>query len=451
MPTYYVAPTGNDGNTNVQAQNPATPWRTWQKGASVLLAGDTLFLRGGTYVTTFAPGASDWQITWQNLIGNTANHITISAFPGEVPVMDFAGFLQTNNTTGLRMNNASFVDITGIRLVNLLQNPAVGNIIAGVEFHDCNDITLTNCAVDNIGGAGWRQSVINGSDTRGCNNFTWTNCDASRCADPISTGGGQYGNADGFDANGVTTYINCRAWRNSDDGFDAFNNDSMVNYRGCWSFWNGFGPPGTFTDPGAQADGMGFKLGGSGNVSTAHLRNYTRCLAFQNKAWGFDQNQGRPIAWFYNNTSFNNGFMNTSTPGGGGGWATGYNLTPRTNHIIKNCISFQDPTTVSDPTGMTIDHNTFTPNPATAATPSAASFLSIDPTGMDGARAADGSLPVLNFLRLSSGSNMIDKGITDANTVSLGLVYNGIPDLGAYEFSSAPPSNGARSRGFIIV
>ena len=48
--------------------------------------------------------------------------------------------------------------------------------------------------------------------------------------------------------------------------------------------------------------------------------------------------------------------------------------------------------------------------------------------GMASARQADGSLPVLPFLRLAAGSPLIDRG------VNVGLPYNGAaPDLGAFE------------------
>jgi hypothetical protein len=46
---YYVAPDGNDAYTKTQAQNIATPWKTIQYGVNQLIAGDTLFVRGGRY------------------------------------------------------------------------------------------------------------------------------------------------------------------------------------------------------------------------------------------------------------------------------------------------------------------------------------------------------------------------------------------------------------------
>jgi len=72
--TYYVATTGNDANPGTQAQ----PFRTIRKGLTVLRAGDTLYLRGGTYNEginaqnqTIASGTS-----WEN-------PVTIAGYPGE--------------------------------------------------------------------------------------------------------------------------------------------------------------------------------------------------------------------------------------------------------------------------------------------------------------------------------------------------------------------------------
>jgi parallel beta-helix repeat protein len=47
--TYYVAPTGNDGASCSAAQSRNTPKRTLRGGAACLAAGDTLYLRAGTY------------------------------------------------------------------------------------------------------------------------------------------------------------------------------------------------------------------------------------------------------------------------------------------------------------------------------------------------------------------------------------------------------------------
>lgn len=76
--TYFVATTGNDTTGDGSL---ATPWLTIAKGCGLLTAGDTLYVRGGTY--------TDVQ-TCLNLAGTSANRITISNFPGEIPVITSA-------------------------------------------------------------------------------------------------------------------------------------------------------------------------------------------------------------------------------------------------------------------------------------------------------------------------------------------------------------------------
>ena len=73
---------------------------------------------------------------------------------------------------------------------------------------------------------------------------------------------------------------------------------------------------------------------------------------------------------------------------------------------------------------------------------SAADFQSISITGMDGPRQADGSLPIVAFLRLLPGSDLIDKG------VDIGQPFTGAaPDLGAYEGALLVAGSGGMNAG----
>ena len=60
---YYVATYGNDSNPGTAAQ----PWRTIQHAANVMVAGDTVFVRGGIYheqvFTTRSGNVADGYIT----------------------------------------------------------------------------------------------------------------------------------------------------------------------------------------------------------------------------------------------------------------------------------------------------------------------------------------------------------------------------------------------------
>lgn len=70
----YVASGGNDNNSGTIDK----PLRTIQAGVSGATAGDTVFVRGGTYVETVRILQS----------GSSENPITVKAYPGEMPVID---------------------------------------------------------------------------------------------------------------------------------------------------------------------------------------------------------------------------------------------------------------------------------------------------------------------------------------------------------------------------
>src|SRR5690242_657336 len=78
--TYYVAKTGSDSNagTNISA-----PFLTIQKAASVMLAGDTCYIRKGIYRETVTPVNS----------GTSAASITFSAYPGDPVIISGADVL----------------------------------------------------------------------------------------------------------------------------------------------------------------------------------------------------------------------------------------------------------------------------------------------------------------------------------------------------------------------
>lgn len=80
--TYYVSPDGEDSYTKIQAQNPATPWRSITKAASIVVAGDRIIVKEGTY------HESDIEFTHS---GNSSNWITITNEPGSKPVITGSG------------------------------------------------------------------------------------------------------------------------------------------------------------------------------------------------------------------------------------------------------------------------------------------------------------------------------------------------------------------------
>jgi parallel beta-helix repeat protein len=77
--TYYVATTGNDANPGTQAQ----PFQTIKKGLSVCKAGDTLYLRGGTYNESIDANVQ------RVPIGNSwADAPVIASYPSETAIIN---------------------------------------------------------------------------------------------------------------------------------------------------------------------------------------------------------------------------------------------------------------------------------------------------------------------------------------------------------------------------
>jgi hypothetical protein len=197
-----------------------------------------------------------------------------------------------------------------------------------------------------------------------------------------------------------------RVWRNHDDGMDLWNAANVL-VEGNWAWENGFYDN---LNP-TSANGAGFKLGGAGSGDGNHVvRNN---LAWRNKEHGFDDNSADLPMLVYNNIGWEN---NRPT-------MNNFAFYSKVANVLKNNIAFS-PNTVSFNGAVQHTFNSWN----LGVTVSAADFVTLDFTANTGARLADGSLPVSNFLRLAAGSALIDKG------VNVGIAFIGIaPDLGAYE------------------
>ncbi|WP_308639486.1 right-handed parallel beta-helix repeat-containing protein [Paenibacillus silvisoli] len=73
--SYYVSPSGSDSNPGTLAQ----PFKTVQKGIDSMSAGDTLYLRAGTYQE---------KVYITNKNGSSSAWYTVKNYAGETPVMD---------------------------------------------------------------------------------------------------------------------------------------------------------------------------------------------------------------------------------------------------------------------------------------------------------------------------------------------------------------------------
>ncbi|MEO6489288.1 MAG: Ig-like domain-containing protein [Ferruginibacter sp.] len=403
---YYVSTDGN----NINAGTINAPFATWDRLSAVMQAGDTAYIRGGTYRTA-QPASSFIHCLWQDLHGTVSSPINILSYPGEFPVFNLDNFITINtDPSAVVLLNSEYVHIKGLRITGLGQHTGGNGISRGMDLQYASHCTLEFLQIDNVGGYGF--VISNGS-----NDNYFLNCDAHHLDDRFSNPGA-WGNSNGFNCTSGSDatrniFDGCRAWSISDDGFDFFGTNGIQTLKNCWSFWNGY-QPGTLISAG---DGDGFKLGpDAGGMHNTLLRTVTNCLAFENKQHGFNQNVGDMQYRIYNNTSFKNG---------GYGYMWDY-VSPAPVQDFKNNVSFMD---LHDRRGGETDGSNNSWNGQVTVT--SADFASILSSGADAPRQTNGSLPSLNFLHLVNGSDLINSGI------NVGLpYYNSAPDLGAYEYST---------------
>lgn len=100
----YVAKNGNDNNPGTEQ----FPWLTITKAANTLVAGQTVYVKAGTY---------NEKITIMNS-GSPDNYITFAAYPGDSVTIDGSGINVPNWDGLVRTFGASYVKISGFRVVN---------------------------------------------------------------------------------------------------------------------------------------------------------------------------------------------------------------------------------------------------------------------------------------------------------------------------------------------
>lgn len=422
--TYYVSPSGSDSNPGTMA----APFATVQAAQTAAVPGDLIYIRGGVYSVpstqmAFTDGLYDC-VFYLNKSGTAGAPITYRAYPGEIPIFDFSAI----KPSGLRVTaffvKGSYIYIKGIEIIGVqvtitthtqsecFRNEGSNNIYEACKMHD---------------------GMANGFYlTKGGNNLI-LNCDAYNNWDNVSEDK-LGGNVDGFGCHpykqgaGYTgnVFRGCRAWFNSDDGFDCINAFEAITFENCWAFNNGYSQ--SFQSLG---NGNGFKIGGFGTSTTpsvpATIPSHTVrfCLAVGNKANGFYANHHLTGNTWYNNTAYKN--------------ADNYNMLNRSadyttdvpgySHIMKNNLGYKgvyaELININQPL-CTLSNNYWQ---LSGITISDADFASLDQSLLTQGRHSDFTLPTNNFLRLVLGSDLIDQG------VNLGFTYTGAsPDLGCFEY-----------------
>lgn len=409
--TYYLANDGSDKQSGTLSR----PFRSFEHVIRVARAGDTIYVRGGTYKLTKG-------IVIEKS-GAKGRPIKLWAYRTEKPILDFGGNPRHANPPQPRVDD-SVAKTRG----------AVGILVLrGGDYWHIKGLTIQNAAYYGVRVYGsnnvFEQLVLRANKAsgleitgkEGCkpSNNLVLNCDSYRNFDPQSRGEDADGFAVKFKTVGPGNVLRgLRAWSNADDGYDFWHVAHPVRIEDCWSFDNGY-----FRKEWArqvsgrwQGDGMGFKLG----QDAAELV-LNRVVAFGNKGFGIDENGNRSKG----GVTINNATLVNNTKNGN---PVQIQLNDGRPHKIRNSVAFDvDGPGVTDFTKEVDDRfNSWNGIKVTAS-----DFKSLDTRQLMkaamGRRKPDGSLPDIG-LHLDRRSRLIDAG-TD-----VGLPYRGkAPDLGAFE------------------
>ncbi len=392
---YYVATDGDD-------TNPGTindPWATPRHAVAAMVAGDTTYIRAGRYYIIKKDSLvyRDGDVSGN---GSNGNPICLFGYPGEKVVIDAGGIdtLGSGIQPAIFFENSSYWNFKNFRVIGPTEDDLSENYATGFYIMRSSNIVLDQIQIDSSGGVGLNIIYARGP-------IHVINCDA--------TGNGvvDEGNGDGFIASytrpqytdAEVFFSGCRALGNADDGFDTWKNERDVTFDSCWSIGNGIG----------AGDGTGFKLGRTDSAGDNGMRMLRHCLAAYNDRQGFNQNYNQDPITLYNCVSYKNEY--------GYYWYEDGSSTD----TMHNCVSYDNNSSDAFVSVYTTYNSWDTPPGVTVTD---ADFISVDSTGISGPRGSNGELPNINFLKLASGSDLIDAG------VDVGIGYNGAsPDLGWFE------------------
>ncbi len=416
--TYYVSPNGSDANNGTLNH----PVETIKKAQELANSGDTVYIRGGVY-TMKEEQIARYNKMWAYVTDLHKNGISYLAYPNETPLFDYKNIKSENKRIVAFCISGDYIHVKGIEVIG------VQVTIKSHTQSECFEVRGNNNKLENL--QLHDNMAIGVYVIRGSNNLI-LNCDAYSNWDSVSEGG-KGGNTDGFgchvqknDVNNV--FKGCRAWFNSDDGFDLINCGSAVRIENCWAFYNGYS-----SDLVSRADGNGFKAGGFGKTGHDKLPNpipshtIQFCLAVGNKQSGFYANHHLNGDNWYNNSAYRNRKNYNMLNRKAANAADYLTDVPGWNHVMSNNLGYKataDELVEIDKSACVLKNNYFDLNLKIKDS----DFLSLDESLLTAPRQADGSLPENNFFRLKSTSALIDAG------THIGFPFKGAaPDLGCFE------------------
>ncbi len=405
---WTVSPSGDDSG----AGSEAAPFATVQRAIDSAQPGDVIVLLGGTYTPP--------DRTLFNMSGTAADPIIIRSAPGQEVIIDGAS-IPEGNTESLSTPTWYFHDAAHWRIygpIHLTNGRGAAVLMeeatADVELHFIE--ASYNGQTASRGGHGFTIVEDEWADVA---DIHFVNCDAHHNANHLTRPGEDvaenlYQHGDGFriKSGQNVRLTGCRAWNNLDDNYDLVWAGDPVALCQCWSGFAGKDDgQGSMTGtPGFEAEwGEGIKLGYD---SDPGRHSAIRCLSWKNVHLGYRMDGG-PYT-LDGCASFENGRR-----------PLGWDLAPIATEI-HNSLDLGTPNDSSIPDEVNSTHNSW--DPGSSFTVAADDFVSIDDGPLLGPRSSDGSLPVVDFMRLAEGSDLIDAGLEGASAFG-----GSAPDIGCFE------------------
>lgn len=397
-----------EGNDSQDGLSPATAKKTI--GAAIELAQnehhDIIFIRGGTYTETVHLNKST---TW--LVGYGGN-VTVDGINRRV--------INPNGTRIDKSTRRSNIAIDAPYCV-IMNIDSVNSPYFGFDLSPrCRYGMLINCSATDGADVGFICSDEYGSPTGEAASFNqFIGCTSSFNFDFDSGlfGGLPGSSADGFEDEGVgNCFIECKAYANSDDGFDLFRT-SMGSLYHCTAFYSGRTEPAyqgarnrtaekaLVRNPAAQGDGNNFKMGPGNGIRTDTVvdggakSKAVGCLSAYARSMGFTSNQGMEMTLIHCTGIGNlnrNFFSDVSSYG-------------RETILVQNCLSYGGGT-IDTLYGNAIQNSNSWNLGVSVGT---GDFVSLDPAHPDFGVLAEGS-------PLKNRTDLVNDGYTLARNNDLG-------------------------------
>ncbi|MFF2203315.1 carbohydrate-binding protein [Streptomyces sp. NPDC058145] len=286
----YVSPNGTDSASGSQS-NPTT----LTSAISRVTPGGTIYLRGGTYAyaqTVTVPEGGD---------GTSGARTTLSAYPGETPVLDFSAQNESSSNRGLQLN-ASYWHVYGLVVEHAGDN---GVYVGG--SHNVIERTVTRFNRD----TGLQLGRIASSTPKS----QWPSDNLVVSAESHDNADSDGEDADGFAAKLTVGTGNVFRYdvshHNIDDGWDLYTKTDTgaigpVTIENSLSYSNGTLSDGTVN---ANGDRNGYKLGGD-DIAVDHVVRHS--IAYRNGHHGFTYNSNPGSMQISSNVGIDNAERNYS-------------------------------------------------------------------------------------------------------------------------------------------